>query len=236
VPASRLVVFDLDGTLVDSIRDIAEAVRETLREVAPGTPPLAERQIHGFVGDGARVLIARSLAAAGVEARVEDVLPRYLDAYRRRLLDTTVLYPGVLEALDALQDRTLCVLTNKPGDLSRALLEGLRAAHRFTRIWGTGDVPAPKPDPEGLRRLMEDAGARPEETAMVGDSPVDVATGRAASAFTVGVTFGFDPEGVARAAPDALVSDLRDLPKVLTVLRSEPRPCPTSSYGGKPGT
>ena len=214
------MVFDLDGTLVDSIRDIAAAVKEALGHVAPGARPLDEGEIHAFVGEGARTLIVRSLAAAGIDRPVEDVLPFYLETYRRRLLDTTAFYPGATEALEALKDRTLCVLTNKQGDLSRALLAGLGASHRFARIWGGGDVPSLKPDPAGLLRLMAEAGARPEETVMVGDSPVDVATGRAAAVFTVGVTFGLDPRGVVDARPDAVVADLRDLPKVLSVRES----------------
>ncbi len=182
---------------------------------APGARPLDQSEIRAFVGDGAATLIARALTAAGVDRRVDEVLPLYLEAYRLRLLETTAFYPGALETLDALKDRTLCVLTNKPGDLSRALLEGLGAAHRFARIWGGGDVPGKKPDPAGLRLLMSEVGAPPEDTVMVGDSPVDVATGRAASVFTVGATFGFDPGGVRAARPDAVVDDLRDLPRVL---------------------
>ena len=227
MPVSRLIVFDLDGTLVDSIRDIAAAVQDALGRMAPGARRLEQHEIHAFVGDGARVLVARCLAAAGVSGRAEDALPLYLAAYHRRMLDTTAFYPGTLEALEALKDRTLCVLTNKPGGLSRALLAGLGADHLFARIWGGGDVENPKPDPAGLLRLMGEMGARPEETVMVGDSPVDVATGRAAAAFTVGVTFGFDPRGTEDARPDAMVTDLRELPKVLSTRESggfHPRP------------
>ena len=224
MPASRLVVFDLDGTLVDSIRDIVSAVQDALAQVAPGARPLEDREIHGFVGDGARLLVARCLDAARVDRSVDEVLPVYLEAYSRRLLDTTVFYPGAIEALDALRDRTLCVLTNKPGDLSRTLLAGLGASHRFARIWGGGDVPAIKPDPAGLLRLLAETGTRPEDAAMVGDSPVDVAAGRAASVFTVGVTFGLDPEGLVSARPDAVIGDLRDLPGVLAAREAlEPR-------------
>jgi phosphoglycolate phosphatase len=215
VPACKLVVFDLDGTLVDSIRDIAAAVNDALVTVAPGTPPLGLAQIRSFVGDGPAVLVSRSLETAAVAASVAEVLPLYLEAYGRRFLDTTTFYPGVLEAMDALADRTLAVLTNKPGDLSRGLLSGLGAAHRFARIWGAGDVTVPKPDPQGLVRLMEELGARADETAMVGDSPVDVATGRAVGALSVGVTYGLDPRGVASSRPDALIDDLRDLPGLL---------------------
>jgi phosphoglycolate phosphatase len=208
-------VFDLDGTLVDSVHDIAAAVADALRVIAPGVEPPSVARIRSFVGEGATVLIARSLAAAGLERRVEEVLPVYLDAYRRRLLETTRFYPGVLPALDALGDRTLCVLTNKPGDLSRALLVGLGAAHRFARIWGGGDTPEKKPDPAGLLKLMAEFAATPAETVMVGDSPVDLETGRAAGVLTVGVSYGFDPQGVAAARPDAILGDLRELPAFL---------------------
>ena len=211
----RHVVFDLDGTLVDSLRDIGAAVNDALAQVAPGTPPLAFAEIHSFVGDGPEVLLTRSLAAACLEQRVEDVLPLYLAAYHRRMLETTAFYPGVLEALDGLRDLSLAVLTNKPGDLSRALLLGLGEAHRFALIWGGGDVPGKKPDPRGLLRLMAELDARPEETAMVGDSSVDMGAGQAAGCFTVGVTYGFDAPGVLATRPDAVLDDLRDLRSAL---------------------
>jgi len=226
VRGSSLVVFDLDGTLVDSIRDIAAAVDEALATTAPGTPPLGLARIHSFVGEGAAVLVARSLEAAGLNRRVEEVLPRYLEAYARRMLETTVLYPGVLEALEALGDHTLAILTNKPGDLSRALLAGLGVATRFARIWGVGDIPGRKPDPAGLVRLMAELGARPGATVLVGDSPVDVATGRAAGVLTVGVTYGLDPQGVVAARPDAVLGDLRELPPLLERLPAGTAPLP----------
>ena len=219
-------MFDLDGTLVDSIRDIAAAVNDALARIAPETPPLGLAQIRSYVGDGASVLIARSLETAGVAARVEEVLPFYLEAYGRHLLDSTTFYPGVLEALDTLADRTLTVLTNKAGDLSRQLLTGMGAAHRFARIWGGGDVPSKKPDPQGLVRLMAELGAGADETAMVGDSPVDVATGRAAGVLSVGVTYGLDPRGVVSSRPDALLDDLRDLPGLLQRFAATPAPGP----------
>src|SRR5688572_27419326 len=171
---SWLVVFDLDGTLVDSVRDIGAAVNDALRDGAPHAEPLPLSVIQSFVGDGPAVLMSRSLAAARLDRRVEQVLPLYIESYRRRMLETTTLYPGALETFDALQGSTLAVLTNKQGDLSRALLSGLGVAGRFARIWGGGDVPAPKPDPAGLLRLIAELGAQPGRTVMVGDSAVDV--------------------------------------------------------------
>ena len=212
----RLVVFDLDGTLVDSVQDIATATNRALARVAPGTPPLPLGEVRGFVGEGARVLIERSLERTGVDARVDDVLPVFLESYRGCLLATTKLYPGVAEALEALRDRTLAVLTNKPGDLSRELLRGLGIADRFARIWGPADAPARKPDPAGLLALARELGAAPPETVLVGDSAVDMQTGRAAGTRTVGVTYGLHPEGLRTCPPDVVLDDLRDLPAWLS--------------------
>ncbi len=213
--AARLVVFDLDGTLLDSSRDLATATNAALAAVAPGVTPLSLEVVRSFVGEGAGVLIARSLAEAGIRKRAEEVLPTFLDFYRRCLLETTRLYPGVGETLGRLGGRTLAVLTNKPGDMSRAILAGLGVADRFARIYGGGDFPGRKPDPAGLLLLLEELGARPEEAVLVGDSAVDVLTGRAAGVITVGVTYGLNPESLREAPPDVTLSDIRDLPPLL---------------------
>ena len=212
---NRLVVFDLDGTLIDSAGDLAQAMNATLARLAPGTPPLPLTTVRRFIGNGAGVLVARSLQAVGLEVRPEDALPVFLDCYRSRLLDTTRLYPGVSETLDQLAGRTLAVLSNKPGDMSRTILQGLGVAGRFARIWGAGDVPARKPDPAGLQRLMAELDASATETVLVGDSAVDIQTGRAAGVRTVGVSYGLDPESLQHAAPDVVVDDARDLARVL---------------------
>jgi phosphoglycolate phosphatase len=223
VTPAGLVVFDLDGTLIDSTADLAVAVNATLARVAPGSPPLPLDRIRSFVGHGVGMLVARALAEARAPARPEEVLPLYLDIYRRGMLNETRLYPGVAEALVLLEGHALAVLTNKPGDMARAILEGLGVAGRFARICGPEDVPAKKPDPAGLRMLMAEAGATAEATAMVGDSAVDVRTGRAAGALTVGVSYGLDPEGLRAEPPDVMLDDLRELPGRLR----RPRP-PTS--------
>jgi phosphoglycolate phosphatase len=208
------VVFDLDGTLVDSVRDIAAAVNDALGARPAGRVPLPLDVVQAFVGDGPIRLMERSIEAAGSSLSVEEALPLYLEAYRRRMLDDTPFYPGTLEALDALRGAgaTLAVLTNKQGDLSRELLAGLGQAGRFARIWGGGDLPGHKPDPVGLVRLMQELGFPRERTVMVGDSAVDVATGRAAGVATVGVSFGLDPSRMAAAGPDLVIDDLRHLP------------------------
>jgi phosphoglycolate phosphatase len=215
VKGVRLVVFDLDGTLVDSSEDLARAVNAALERVAPGAPPLPVGVVRRFIGNGAGTLVARSLAAVGVRRPPEEVLPIFLACYGERLLDTTRLYPGVAEALEALSRRRLAVLTNKPGDLSRRLLEGLGVAHHFQGIYGGGDVPARKPDPAGLLKVLGEASAAREEALMVGDSAVDVLTGRSAGVRTAGVSYGLDPESLAEEPPDLMVDDLRDLARRL---------------------
>jgi phosphoglycolate phosphatase len=208
---ARLLAFDLDGTLVDSSRDIAAAANEALGRVAPGAPEIPLDSILAYVGDGARRLIERCLQHARLGLSPDEVLPVYLECYAGRLLDTTYVYPGVREALDALEGTTLAVLTNKPGDLSRAILEGLGVARHFARIWGAGDVTSRKPDPEGLLRLMAELCSSPGETWMVGDSATDVGAARAAGARSAGVTWGFHPGGVRAAGPDLLIDDPREL-------------------------
>lgn len=179
--------------------------------MAPGAPAVPLEAVLSFVGEGARLLVERCLRHAGLPLAADDVLPVYLECYASRLLDTTRLYPGVAEALDALAACPLAVLTNKPGDMSRSILEGLGVGGRFARVLGAGDVRRRKPDPEGLLRLMAEAGARPGETWMVGDSATDVQTARAAGARAAGVTWGFHPDALRAAGPDLVIDRPADL-------------------------
>jgi phosphoglycolate phosphatase len=204
----RLVVFDLDGTLVDSSGDLCGALNTTLGRIGPGTPPLTNAAVRKMIGSGARVLVARGLEATGLDADPDLALEVFLESYRSRLLEATQLYPGVREILDTLREKTLAVLTNKPGDLSRTILKGLGVADRFARICGAGDGQPKKPDPEALRWLMRELDVPASATGLVGDSGLDVETGRAASVATIGIRSGFDPDGVAAARPDRLVDDV----------------------------
>jgi phosphoglycolate phosphatase len=219
-----LVVFDLDGTLVDSSRDLANAVNAALRRADASAPVLSLDVVRSFIGSGARNLVARSLVHAGIALPADEALPLFLEEYERRLTEHTRFYPGVEEVLDRLAAHPLAVLTNKPGDMSRRILDALGAGPRFFRVYGGGDLPSRKPDPDGLQRLMAEAMAAPAATVMVGDSAIDVRTGRAAGAHTVGVRYGFDPESLHSEPPDALLDALSELPAFmeslpLTVLR-----------------
>jgi phosphoglycolate phosphatase len=215
---ARLLVFDLDGTLVDSSRDIAVSLNAALQRLRPGAPTIPLARILEFVGEGARLLVERSLEHARLALPVDEVLAAYLGCYRERLLDTTRLYPGLAEALAALAAAgpALAVLTNKPGDLSREILDGLGVVARFARILGTGDLPSRKPDPSGLAMLLEDLGVPVAEAWMVGDSATDVLTARAASVRVAGVTWGFHPAELRAAGPDRMLDHPRELLRLAT--------------------
>jgi phosphoglycolate phosphatase len=187
----RLIVFDLDGTLVDSRRDLAESANAVLTEY--GCRPLAEDAIGRMVGDGAATLVARAFAAAGC-VQPRDALRRFLDVYNARLLRFTRVYPGIAETLAAVEGRAhLAVLTNKPIGPARAILAGLDLAHHFpvdSVIGGDGPFPR-KPDPAGLHALARKIGVAPGETLMVGDSTIDWRTARAAGARACLARYGF---------------------------------------------
>jgi phosphoglycolate phosphatase len=201
-----LIVFDLDGTLVDASEDLTSSLNATMERLRPGTASLTVDAVRAMIGEGATVLVTRALAHLCVDLPVEKVLPVYMDCYAERLLEKTRPYPGIPELLAALPPRALAVLTNKPGDMSRAVLDGLGLSRLFLRVVGGGDGPARKPDPEGLLGLVREAGVPREEALLVGDSAIDVRTARAAGVRVVGVDWGFDPEGLGREAPDALIS------------------------------
>ena len=186
----RLIAFDLDGTLIDSRRDLAESAN-TLLSVYDA-PPLPHDTIVAMVGEGALKLIARLLHAAQVNVPLDEALARFIEIYERRLVAHTRPYPGIPEALGMLLKRSqLAVLTNKPRRAALDILDHLELLDLFIEVIG-GDGPLPrKPDPGGLQALCAQANARPEETLLVGDSWVDVETARRASARAALVTYGF---------------------------------------------
>lgn len=217
----KLIVFDLDGTLIDSSRDLCNSVNAALEHM--GRPHLPDEIIASFVGNGAPMLVRRSLAVEnGVppdEVHDEELATAYnffLTHYREHKLDFTYAYDGVLDSIAALRtvpdgtSRSLAVLTNKPVRPARAICEGLGMGTCFFRIYGGDSFPLKKPDPLGLRSIMEEAGAKPEETLMIGDSKVDVLTARNAGAWSLGCQFGFGPQNLLEAPPDMIVDSALD--------------------------
>jgi phosphoglycolate phosphatase len=225
----RVVVFDLDGTLVDSCRDLVEAVNAA--RVAVGLPPLPHDRIISYVGEGVQKLMERALGEGVAPKTLARGMEFFLRYYGQHLLDHTVPYPGVPEALAALDGRPLAVLTNKPLRFTRAILDGLGLTHHFARIYGGDSFPAPgtagggylkKPDPTGLQTLLAEFGARPEQAILVGDSAIDVETARRAGTWSAGVRYGFGSWTLADNPPDLLLEDLRQLPAWLNGSRPAP--------------
>ena len=208
--ARDLLIFDLDGTLIDSQRDLADSVNAT--RVWAGLPALSDELVSSYVGSGAPVLIRRVFPDA-TAAEQERLLQYFLDYYREHMLDATTLYPGVREALDRPHQAgvPLAVLTNKPVRFSVHLIEGLGLDLHFFRVYGGNSFEEKKPSPVGINLLVEESGADRQRTVMVGDSSVDVMTARNAQVQACGVTWGFQPETFADVPPDFVISDMRDL-------------------------
>lgn len=206
----RHVVLDLDGTLVDTKDDIAAAANVTL--AALDLPPQDPRTLLAYVGNGARVLMERAL---GVEhgAKLEAGLDVFMPWYREHLLDHAAVYPGLRAVLDALaaEGVVFSVLTNKMEDMSAKILRGLDLETLCPRLIGGDTLPVRKPDPTGLLQLVEAAGVPASETLMVGDSAIDVLTGKNAGVATCAVFWGFNGDAVRGAGADAEIADPSEL-------------------------
>lgn len=206
-----LLIFDLDGTLIDSRLDLAQAVNATRAHM--GMEPLSNESVYSYVGNGAPVLIRRSLGEQATEAELQEGLEFFLEFYRDHDLDYTVLYPGVKAALDRLRGagKKMAVLTNKPVRMSRHIVDGLGVGQCFFQVYGGNSFEFKKPNPIGIETLMREAGADRAATLMVGDSYVDVQTARNARVKCCGVTYGFQPESLADPAPDLVVDHIDQL-------------------------
>ncbi len=214
IPAGslRLLVFDLDGTLIDSGADLCASVNAMLHHF--GRPPLPQTVISTYIGDGAARLVSRSLGEPQDPAFLDSALAYFLDYYREHKLDRTYVYPGVFPSLDSLgsAQRLMAVLTNKPIGPSLAICEALGLSPYFFRIYGGNSFTTKKPDPEGLLALVREAGVTAEETLMIGDSDVDILTARNAGVWSMGCSYGFSPHTLVSVSPDCLVESPADWP------------------------
>jgi len=210
----RFFIFDLDGTLIDSRADITFALNAALTRIQ--MPPLRESRVVDFVGNGVRRLVEESLRETnGHEPEselTEKLIVLFREEYGNHLLDQTRLCDGVSKGLDRLSWATFAVVSNKPEGFSRRILEGLGIAHRFCAILGGDSIRKRKPDPEALLKAMETCSASLPETAMVGDSAVDIEAGKAAGVTTCGVLGGFRPkEELEAAGCDLIIHNLTEL-------------------------
>ena len=223
----RLLVFDLDGTLIDSRIDLCNSVNAMLSHL--GKPTLPEPVIASYIGDGASMLVRRALGDPEGDATddtyVTEALPFFLDYYRLHKLDFTYVYPGVFEALATIRavrpDLPMAVLTNKPVVPSREICTHFGLDIFFFQNYGGNSFHTKKPDPHGLITLIAEASSltgqsiSPEQTVMIGDSDVDILTARNCGTRSLGCTFGLSPHTLAAASPTHLADSPADWPALL---------------------
>jgi phosphoglycolate phosphatase len=204
-----LLIFDLDGTLVDTRRDLANAVNYALRQL--GKDEIDLDTITGYVGDGIRKLLERALGNA-VEADLETARQHFRFFYQKHIADFSQLYPGLGDVLQHFQSKKKAVLTNKPQEFTEALLRRLDIYHHFEMIVGGQRNLKLKPDPEGVRLILTRLNASPSQAVIIGDSENDILTGKAAGIATCAVTYGFRPAEKLRALkPDFVVGSPTEL-------------------------
>lgn len=214
----KLLVFDLDGTLVDSQVDLANAINYMLRQYR--RPELPVDVVAGYIGDGATMLVRRSLGNPQDENFVREAYESFVRFYREHALDNTYAYPGVVDALRAIRAAAngrlqMAVLTNKPVRPSEHIVKGLGMNDLFMRVYGGNSFETKKPDPFGALTLLRETATLPAEAVMIGDSQNDVLTARNAGMWSVGVTYGFSPDTLKSNPPDVLIDSPHELAAAL---------------------
>jgi phosphoglycolate phosphatase len=209
----RALIFDLDGTLIDSKQDLIRSVNVMLRELGRGE--LEEETISGYIGHGAPQLVARALGESGTDEERERALKFFLAHYELHKLDTTRAYPGVAETLERLASVPMAVLTNKPVRVSKRILEAMGLANYFRAIYGGNSFETKKPDPLGATTILRELGVKSPEALMVGDSEVDVQTARNAGMWAAAVNYGFGVHDRAAHPADIYLNQFGELATLL---------------------
>jgi phosphoglycolate phosphatase len=223
IPAAqiKLLLWDLDGTLVDSELDLAHAINAMLRQLK--RPELPIEVVASYIGDGAPMLVRRALGDPQDEDFVKSALEYFMQYYREHKLDNTYVYPGVLETLKVIHKHgnlKMAVLTNKPIGPSRGICDGLNLSEFMSQIYGGNSFPTKKPDPHGARILLAEHDAQPEQAIMIGDSQNDVLTADNAGMFSIGVSYGLSPESLKIHPPDVMIDRPEELLEVLGLVHS----------------
>ncbi len=212
----RALIFDLDGTLIDSQQDLINATNATLREL--GRLELAAATVSSFIGHGAAKLVSRALGPGANEREQADALQIFLRQYEANKLDHTVAYPGVPEALEKLFPMPMAVLTNKPLLPSTLILESLGLTKYFSAIYGGDSFETRKPDPLGAKQILQQFAVPPHDGLFIGDSEVDVQTARNAGTLAANVNYGFGIHDRVKFPADFYLDRLTDL---VPLLRTE---------------
>jgi len=211
--ALDLLIFDLDGTLVDTKQDLTNSVNHTRSEY--DLPPLTLAQVMQQVGDGIRKLLERSLPDSGPE-EIKQAIATFRKHYGEHLLDHSQLYPGVEETLQHFRGKKLAVLSNKPEEFTHTVVEQLGIGQFVQAVLGGDSVGALKPSPEPILHILRTLDVHPDKCIMIGDGPTDIESGRSAGTWTCGVTYGFRPRDVLSSCdPDLLIDDLAELKNLI---------------------
>ncbi|HXZ79349.1 MAG TPA: HAD-IA family hydrolase [Terriglobales bacterium] len=220
IPAEdlRLLIFDLDGTLIDSRVDLCNSVNAMLRNFR--RPELPCEMIATYIGDGAPMLVRRALGDPDDQEFLNAALQYFLAWYREHKLDHTQVYEGIREILEDIRRARngqikMAVLSNKPVNPSRAILEALGLSPFFFQVYGGNSFPTKKPDPLGAQELLREAGSASRQAAMIGDSANDVLTARNAGMWSIGLNWGLSPESLQRVPPDVLIDRPDELGELL---------------------
>ena len=214
--AIKLIIFDLDGTLVNSSVDITNALNYAVEPYGLGK--LTVEKTISLVGEGVTRLIEKLLGQKWGDLR-DVVLERFLDYYSEHLTDFTLPYPGVRDALEMLRDYKKTVISNKREDLSRKVLENVQLSGYFEIIWGSNSVSEKKPSPVPLLEMLKRFACSPDEAVIVGDSTYDIAAGKAAGVRTVAVSYGYR-EAKLLGEADFIIDSMKDLPARLDILNA----------------
>ena len=207
-----LLIFDLDGTLVDTRRDLANSVNFALNALK--LPALQIEEVMSYVGDGLKKLLDRSLPKDGLE-NIGEVIDIFSEHYREHCLDFSGFYPDVVNILNYFQDKKMTVVSNKPEEFTRLILEGLRIADFFEIILGGDSLPLMKPDPGPILHILDKLNASNEKTAIVGDGTTDIEAGKAANILTCAVTYGLkEKEVLLKMEPDFMIDDIVELKRI----------------------
>ncbi len=210
----ELLIFDLDGTLVDSRMDLTNAVNHVRQNYR--LQALEVDTVTTFIGNGQRKLLQRSLPKK-LWIKIEEASQLFQEYYNEHMLDNTSLYPGVKETLHYFRNKNMAVVSNKPEEFSRSILKGLRVDTYFTLILGGDTIKIKKPHPEPILEVIRRLKIETELTVLIGDSPIDIEAGRQAGVLTCAVTYGFRSRGLLlKSKPDIIIDDIRELKKILS--------------------
>ena len=206
----ELFIVDLDGTIIDSKVDIANSVNYTLKYLH--LPVLENRLIYSYVGNGVLPLLEKVISHSNKKDNLEDLLKIFRKHYEEHLLDTTLLYSGVMEILEHFSRANMGLISNKPERYVKKILAGLDVSRFFPVVLGGDSLKTKKPDPEGINMIIDRFGADPRKTMIVGDGGVDIETGKKAGINTCGVSYGLRDRGeLVEAGADIIIDDIREL-------------------------